>query len=146
MKIVFKIFGILGVLGVLFLGLMIGLRMSNELSSLEDAGVFGDMAGKMLGIDKGSLSTGMIMGFISMIMGIVGMVAMFVKAKTFRLGVAGLLAVVGILTFILVPSIDAGSMGPVNPATLSMILMIDALIAAGCLFGLNSINAKASAA
>ena len=81
MKIVFKIFGILSMLGIIGSSLLIGLRMSNELEGLAEAGEMSEMVAAIaesMGFSEGSLQTAMIFAFITKIIGIVGFVAMLV--------------------------------------------------------------------
>lgn len=152
MKVVFIIFGILALLGVVGGSALITLRNTNEVSSAQESGAMNEMASKlaesMLGTsipDKGAWQTAQIFSILALLLGIFGFVGLFMKGKIALIAAAGV-AIGAIILWVVEPSIDAGSLGPANPKSVAMIIMVNGLIAAGCIFGAaNARNKKAVA-
>lgn len=152
MKVVFIIFGILALLGVCGGSALITARNANEVSSAQESGALNEMATKMaesmLGQsipDKGAWSTAQIFSILALLLGVFGFIGLFMKGKIALIAAAGV-AIGTIVLWIVEPSVDAGSYGPANPKSVAMIIMINGLIAAGCIFGAANARNKQAAA
>jgi hypothetical protein len=152
MKVVFIIFGILALLGVAGGSALLTARNSNEISSAAESGAINDMASalaeSMLGSaipDKGAWQTAQIFSILALLLGIFGFIGLFMKGKVALIAAAGV-AIGTIVLWIVEPSFDAGAYGGANPKSVAMIIMVNGIIAAGCIFGAANARNKNAAA
>ena len=152
MRVVFIIFGIITLLGVAGGSLLLSVRDGKEAKGMEQleamGGLGSSLAESMIGDElpsKGAWATAQIFSYFALLIALFGIVAMFLKGKLPMIA-AALVALVSILLWVLQPSLDAGSLGPANPKTVAMIIMVMGLIGAGCIFGIYNANQKKAAA
>ena len=104
-----------------------------------------DMAKSISGIQgklppSSAWRMGQIAAILVALFGVFALVATFLKKPILGLVAPGLLVLGAVLMMLLVPSLDAGPDGPVNPKTAAIIAAAMAVTGGGCVFQIHRMN------
>ena len=100
-----------------------------------DLGDQPEMALNLIGTSPGAVSTGMMIAFLVMILGLFGIVGLFLKNRMVVLIAAAGVGIGSILSWVLQPEVSKTLTSGATPKDVTMIGMICGIIAAGCIYG-----------
>ena len=100
-----------------------------------DLGDQPEMALNLIGTSPGAVSTGMMIAFLVMILGLFGMVGLFLKNRMVVLIAAAGVGIGSILSWVLQPEVSKTLTSGATPKDVGMIGMICGIIAAACIYG-----------